>query len=100
MPETDSVVNDPVLAEVLPIAGGLAIYELNPVPDTAPLAASVVNDPVFADVFPMLIPFIEPPDKFTPLLACVAIVPNPPTSVVEIVVPAVTRPYISVVTFV
>ena len=46
------LVNVPAAAAVPPIAGGLAKYVLNPVPDTVLLALSVVNAPVLAVVAP------------------------------------------------
>ena len=56
-----SVVNEPAAAAVPPIAGGLARYVLNPVPETVLLALSVVNAPVLAVVAPTDALLIVPP---------------------------------------
>jgi hypothetical protein len=52
-PEATNVVNVPAAAAVPPIAGGLAKYVLNPVPETVLLALSVVNAPAAAAVPPI-----------------------------------------------
>ena len=54
LPVLLSVVNVPAAAAVPPIAGGLARYVLNPVPETVLDADSVVNAPVDAVDAPML----------------------------------------------
>ena len=59
-PVAPSVVNDPVLGVVVPIAGGDAKYVLNPVPETVELALKVVNAPVPAVVAPMFMLFMLP----------------------------------------
>jgi hypothetical protein len=56
-----NVVNVPAAAVVLPIAGGLARYVLNPVPLTVDDALSVVNAPVDAVVAPTVVPSTDPP---------------------------------------
>jgi hypothetical protein len=48
-----TVVNVPAAAAVPPMAGGLARYVLNPVPETVLLALNVVNEPAAAAVPPM-----------------------------------------------
>jgi len=53
LPVLVSVVNVPAAAAVPPIAGGLARYALNPVPETVLLALSVVNAPAAAAVPPI-----------------------------------------------
>jgi hypothetical protein len=53
-------VNVPAAAAVPPIAGGLAKYVLNPVPETVLDADSVVNAPVLAVVAPIDILLIVP----------------------------------------
>lgn len=44
-PDAEIVVNAPVFAAVLPIAGGDAKKFVKPAPDSAPVAPNVVNDP-------------------------------------------------------
>ena len=51
LPVLVSVVNVPAAAAVPPMAGGLARYVLNPVPETVLLALNVVNAPA-ADASP------------------------------------------------
>ena len=55
-----TVVNVPAAAAVPPIAGGLAKYVLNPVPETVLDADSVVNAPVLAVVAPIDMLLIVP----------------------------------------
>ena len=56
-----TVVNVPAAAAVPPMAGGLARYVLNPVPETVLLALNVVNAPVLAVVAPTEALLIAPP---------------------------------------
>jgi hypothetical protein len=67
-----SDVNVPAAAAVPPIAGGLAKYVLNPVPETVLLALSVVNAPAAAAVPPIaggLAKYVLNPVPETVLLA-------------------------------
>jgi hypothetical protein len=60
-PEAINAVNVPAAAAVPPMAGGLAKYVLNPVPETVLDADSVVNAPVLAVVAPTEALLIVPP---------------------------------------
>ena len=67
-----TVVNVPAAAAVPPMAGGLARYVLNPVPETVLLALNVVNEPAAAAVPPMaggLAKYVLNPVPETVLLA-------------------------------
>jgi hypothetical protein len=69
-PVADRVVNEPAAAAVPPIAGGLARYVLNPVPETVLDADSVVNAPVEAVVAPidmlLMVPVVPEPIVIVP----------------------------------
>ena len=52
-PVAPKVVNAPVFAAVDPIGGGLARYEVKPLPEMVLDALKVVNAPVLADVLPI-----------------------------------------------
>jgi hypothetical protein len=77
VPVLVKVVNFPVDGEVAPIAGGLARYVLNPVPETVELALNVVKAPVEAVVAPTVVLSTEPPVIATAFAFCSANVPTP-----------------------